>query len=237
MFPADEIFGVAAIERVDARYLVENQTAWAEILEKKAFAGNEFSLITIANVWADPRAPYDFLRAASFHNHLCPGVSGGYLIAKYVEEELPIESPSQSYRVIACPVWCKDDLFPMVWDATPGKRGIFVMDLNKTERETLRERLGTDPAGIYIRWDATTNRGDGLVVGYNWTRSSEITGTADWEGDPALAKLVDDLGLIGLQDNPGEVVSTIHEFVCANQSDFAALTYAGTHPLEVLGVV
>jgi hypothetical protein len=46
---------------------------------------------------------------------------------------------------------------------------------------------------------------------------------------------VDDLELIGLQDNPGEVVTTIQEFVCSNPSEFAALTYAGTNPLEVLG--
>jgi hypothetical protein len=48
---------------------------------------------------------------------------------------------------------------------------------------------------------------------------------------------VDDLELIGLQDNAGEVVTTIQEFVCSNPSEFAALTYAGTNPLEVLGVV
>lgn len=237
VLPADQVFEVAAVERIDAEYLVKNQTAWKEILGKKAFAGNEFSLVGIANMWADPRTPYDFLRAASFHNHLCPGVSSGYLISKYVEQELPIESPTQSYRVIACPVWCKDDLFPMIWDATPGKKGLFAMDLNPTERDALKERLGTDVAGIYIRWDAAANRGDGLVVGYNWTRSSEVSGTAGWKGDPALAKIVDDLGLIGLQDNPGEVVTTVREFVCTNQSEFAALTYAGSNPLEVLGVV
>lgn len=235
--PPDEIFGTIAKERIDADYLLENQSAWTRMLSAKVFDGNEFSLITIANMWADPVTPYDFLRAAEFHNHLCPGVSSGYLISRYVEERLPIESSSQSYKVIACPVWCKDDLFPVVWDATPGKKGIFVKDLSDAEKEALRESNGgIDVAGIYIRWDASTSTGDGMVVGYNWSRSNELTGTADWKGDQSLAKLVMDLKLIDYQDRPEEMVSTIKEFRCESQDDFNALTYAGVNPLKVLGV-
>lgn len=235
--PPDEIFGTIAKERIDADYLLENQSVWTRMLSAKVFDGNEFSLITIANMWADPATPYDFLRAAEFHNHLCPGVSSGYLISRYVEERLPIESSSQSYKVIACPVWCKDDLFPVVWDATPGKKGLFVKDLSDAEKEALRESTGgIDVAGIYIRWNSSTSTGDGIVVGYNWSRSNELTGTADWEGDQTLAKLVMDLKLIDYQDHPEEVVSTIKGFRCDSQDDFNALTYAGVNPLKVLGV-
>lgn len=233
---AGEVFGPIAKEQVGARYLLENQSAWTALLEKKAFAGNEFSLITIANMWADPTTPYDFLRAASFHNHLCPGVTSGYLISHYVEERLPIEGPAQSYKVIACPVWCKDDLFPIVWDATPGKRSFFVKDLSAVEKEALNKNLGTDVAGIYVRWDAATKTGDGLVVGYNWTRSNELTGTADWDGDPTLAKLVMDLELIEYTDRPEAVVTTLKEFRCESPEEFSTLTYAGVNPLKVLGV-
>lgn len=234
--PADEVFAVMAKKQIDAAYILKNQSVWTEYLEKKVFAGNEFSLITIANVWADPATTYDFLRASAFHNHLCPGVTSGYLISHYVEENLPIESPTQSYKVIACPVWCKDDLFPIVWDATPGKRGLFVKDLSAVEKAALKESLGTDVAGIYVRWDAATKSGDGLVVGYNWTRSNEVTGTADWKGNPSLAKLVMDLELIDYTDRPEEVVSTVKVFRCESPEEFSMLTYAGVNPLKVLGV-
>ncbi|MDD4255121.1 MAG: FmdE family protein [Methanofollis sp.] len=235
--PPEDVFGIIAKERIDAEYLLANQSAWTGMLSKKVFGGNEFSLITIANMWADPRTPYDFLRAASFHNHLCPGVSSGYLISRYVEERLPIEGPSQSYKVIACPVWCKDDLFPVIWDATPGKNGLFVKDLSAAEKEALKKSTGgTDVAGIYVRWNASTNTGDGLVVGYNWSLSNELTGTADWKGDQALAKLVMDLKLIDYRDRPEEMVTTLSEFRCESPNDFAALASAGVNPLKVLGV-
>jgi len=233
---SDQVFEIIAKERVDTEYLLANQNVWTESRKNKIFAGNEFSLITIANMWADPDTPYDFLRAASFHNHLCPGVTSGYLLSHYVEERLPIETPAQSYKVIACPVWCKDDLFPVIWDATPGKKGIFVKDLSAAEKAGLRESLGTDVAGIYVRWDSETDRGDGMVLGYNWTQSNVLTGTANWEGDPVLSKLVMDLKLIDYTDRPEEVVSTIKTFTCESSAEFAALTQAGVNPLKVLGV-
>ncbi|WP_220680779.1 FmdE family protein [Methanofollis formosanus] len=234
--PADEVFAVMAKKKIDAAYILKNQGVWTEYLEKKVFAGNEFSLITIANVWADPATTYDFLRVASFHNHLCPGVSSGYLISHYVEEKLPIESPKQSYKVIACPVWCKDDLFPIVWDATAGKRGFFAKDLSAVEKDALQKKYGTNVAGIYVRWDEATKSGDGLVVAYNMTRSNELTGTAGWKGDPLLSKLVMDLELIDYVDRPEELVTTVKEFRCESPEEFAMLTYAGVNPLKVLGV-
>jgi len=46
-------------------------------------------------------------------------------VAKFVESKMPITNISaESYRVIACPNWCKDDLLQMRWDATPGKSGM-----------------------------------------------------------------------------------------------------------------
>ena len=57
-------------------------------LRRKNSVGNEFSLIGLSNVWAKG-VPYDFMNAAAFHDHLCPGVTSGYMIIKYVEKKPP----------------------------------------------------------------------------------------------------------------------------------------------------
>lgn len=68
-------------------------------LTQKELGSNAFSLISISNAWAHG-APYDLLSAVMLHNHFCPGVSSGYLLARFVEEKMPIEDGS-SYIVIS----------------------------------------------------------------------------------------------------------------------------------------
>jgi formylmethanofuran dehydrogenase subunit E-like metal-binding protein len=92
-------------------------------------------------------------------------VTSGLFIAKYVEEKLPINnSTSESYKVIACPNWCKDDLLQMRWGATPGKSGMFVMALTDAEK-----KAAPNIAGIYIRWNDTAKEGDALALAYNFS--------------------------------------------------------------------
>ena len=60
----------------------------AKVLE----AGKDmFSLAAIANVWAHNR-PYDFLKSAELHNHICPDLTSGYLIAHYILAHYPLKS-------------------------------------------------------------------------------------------------------------------------------------------------
>jgi len=100
--PDDKVFTKIAKANIrGADELFANPGAWP-----KVFGGNEFSIITIANVWAKG-APYEFLKAAEFHNHICPGLTSGYIIVKYLDENLPLQSPNDRYEIIACPPWCK----------------------------------------------------------------------------------------------------------------------------------
>ena len=122
----------------------------------------------------------------AFHDHLCPGVTSGLFLAKYVEEKLPINNiTAESYKVIACPNWCKDDLLQMRWDATPGKSGMFVMALTDAEKKAV-----PNIAGIYIRWNDTAKSGDALALGFNWIMRVKIA-SMDWRA------------LLGIQAVPG----------------------------------
>jgi formylmethanofuran dehydrogenase subunit E-like metal-binding protein len=222
----DQVFSKISKANVDIDYLANHTDEGNATFNDKAFNGNEFSLAGICNVWARGGS-FDFIQDTCFHDHLCPGVTSGLFIAKYVEEKLPITNISaESYKVISCPNWCKEDLLQMRWDATPGKSGMFVMALTDAEKKAV-----PGIAGIYIRWNSTANSGDALVLAYN---SSSFT--SDWKGPSWGSKLASDVALMSYVDTPDAFVSTIKELKVDDKM-LAMMQSAGMHPLKVVGVL
>jgi formylmethanofuran dehydrogenase subunit E-like metal-binding protein len=221
-------FEVQEKDKIDAEYVLANVDTW----EPGAFSG----MLPIANAWAHENTPYIFMKAVQLHDHLCPGLSSGFMMARYVEKELPIEDPAnQSYKVISCPNWCKDDYFQVAWDCTPGKSGLFAKKLSADETSALTEKYGPRVAGIFIRWDGSSNTGDGLVLGYG--SNSNATNAEDTASWPSWAtRLNSILQLMDSADTPENFVSTIKEFHLENNDELVALQSAGVNPLKVLGV-
>ncbi|MFZ2470611.1 MAG: FmdE family protein [Methanothrix sp.] len=233
----DQVFSKISKANVDLSYMLNHTDEGNATFNKAAFNGNEFALVGISNIWAQPESTFDFLQAACFHDHLCPGVTGGYMLAKYVEKKLPITNSSESYKVIAIPQWCKDDLLQLRWDATPGKSGMFVMALTDTEKNALMVKYNqTDVAGIYIRWNDTAKQGDALVLGFNWTSMYNLTGTDNWKGPSWATMLVMDIRMVDYWNRPEVAVSTLKEFK-VDQNKLTMLQNAGMHPLKVAGVL
>jgi formylmethanofuran dehydrogenase subunit E-like metal-binding protein len=85
--PDDEVFSKISRANVDLDYMM-NHTDEGNATFNGSFGGNEFSLVGISNVWAK-NASFDFIQASAFHDHLCPGVTSGYMLANYVESKLP----------------------------------------------------------------------------------------------------------------------------------------------------
>jgi formylmethanofuran dehydrogenase subunit E-like metal-binding protein len=224
--PDDQVFSKISKANVDMDYLGNHTDEGNATFNQKAFNGNEFSLIGLSNVWARG-ASFDFIQAACFHDHLCPGVTSGLFLAKYVEEKLAINNIStESYKVIACPNWCKDDLLQIRWDATPGKSSMFVMALTDKEKSSI-----PGIAGIYIRWNDTAKEGDALVLAFNFSAVA-----SRWTGPAWGSKLASDIELMGYVDKPETFISIIKEFK-VDQAELALLENAGMHPLKVAGVL
>lgn len=224
--PNDQVFGRVSRANVDIDYLANHTDEGNETFNKKAFNGNEGSLAAISNVWARGGS-FDFIQATCFHDHLCPGVTSGLFLAKYVEEKLPITNiTTESYKVISCPNWCKDDLLQMRWDATPGKSGMYVMALTDTERKAV-----PGIAGIFIRWNDTAKEGDALVLAYN---SSSVK--SSWKGPDWGSKMATSVALMDYVDSPEDFVSIIKEFK-VDASTLSQMQNAGMHPLKVAGVL
>jgi formylmethanofuran dehydrogenase subunit E-like metal-binding protein len=223
--PDDEVFTIAKAN-VDADELFANPGSWP-----KVFGGNEFSIITIANVWAKG-APYEFLKAAEFHNHICPGVTSGYIIIEYLDENLPLQSSNQNYEIIGCPPWCKDDALQVIYDKTVGKRFV-AMHLTDEDSAQL-----PGVAGIYIRWDGATDTGHGLVLAFNWTKANEISDIPDSLKDyGSIQKLKTDLEMMDYLGQPETFVSVVKEFDLNSNAELMELKYAGNNPYVVLGLL
>ncbi|MDF0589760.1 FmdE family protein [Candidatus Methanocrinis natronophilus] len=221
-------FAVQEMDKIDAETVLADVEGWKP--------GVFDHMLPVVNVWAHEKTPYIFMKAVELHDHLCPGVSSGLLLARYMEKELPIEdATNHSYRVIACPNWCKDDYFQVAWDCTPGKGGLFVKKLTADETSALTEKFGTRVAGIFIRWDAASKTGDGLVLGFDFDKATEMSNSEGWPR--WAARLQQDIILMDAVDSPETFVSTIKEFSLADEDELFALQGAGVHPLKVLGVM
>jgi len=96
----------------------------------------------------------------------------------------------------------------------------------------------SDVAGIFIRWNDTAKEGDALVLGFNWTKMYELTGTdtKDWKGPFWASKLVMDMRMMKYWNQPDMAVSTFKEFR-VDAGKLAQLQNAGMHPLKIAGVM
>ncbi len=222
----DQVFTKIIKANVDIEYLMNHTDEGNATFNDAAFNGNEFSLAGFSNVWARG-ASYDFLQATAFHDHLCPGVTSGLHIAEFVEEKLPITNGSESYKVIACPQWCKDDLLQMRWDATPGKSGMFVMALTDAEKKAV-----PNIAGIYIRWNDTAKEGDAMALAYNFS----AVDLPKWKGPAWGSKIYQDIVLMPYEETPEVFITVLKEFK-VDSAKLAMLQNAGMHPLKVAGVM
>ena len=233
--PADKTFSQVSLIMVDLDTMLAHPADGNVTFAKKKFSGNEFSLIGLSNVWAKG-ASYDFMNAAAFHDHLCPGVTSGYMIIKYVEKNLPITNMSETYVDIGSPNWCKEDAFQMIWDSTPGKNSEFVMALSPEDEAALKKKYGIRPAGIIIRWNDVSKTGIGIALGFDFDTLSEELGVANWTGPSWAPKLVQDIGMMSYVDKPESVIKTIKEFP-VDEANLTKLKTAGNNPYKVLGML
>jgi formylmethanofuran dehydrogenase subunit E-like metal-binding protein len=229
----NQIFNIIAKENIKLDDLYNNPDKWNEKINNKVFGGNESSLIGIASIWAHPKCTFDFLQAAQFHNHICPGVNSGYLISKYLDKNLPLQQ-GQSYKIFAVPSWCKDDALQVIYDATVGKKGMFASDLTEEQKKMLPDNA-KGVAGIYIRWDAKTNTGSGLVLAFDFDKASELAGVQNAAGP--FVKLKTALTMMDYVNQPEIMVSTLKQFNIASAEELTALQAAGVNPLIKLGIM
>ena len=115
------LFSKEAVEQVNAEHLFANPAEYGQKFDDKVFGGNEFRIVTIANAVA-AGVSTKALRAFEFHDHYCPGVTSGILLAKYIEQHF-----SGSLFIQSIQPWCKEDALQAILNTTPGKKGYDVL--------------------------------------------------------------------------------------------------------------
>jgi formylmethanofuran dehydrogenase subunit E-like metal-binding protein len=183
-----------------------------------------FTLATIANMWAKG-APYDFLKSAELHNHICPGVTSGYLLARYILNRYPLQK-DERYTVVACPVWCKEDALQVVLDCTPGKKRMVVKPLSKKQQEQISVK---NPAGMVLIWDAKNKTGKGVVLSFDFDRLRRLA-----PKDASKAVMV--LAASDYLDKPDQFVSESARFEL-NQAVYEDIVNAGNNPYAVVDLL
>lgn len=236
-----EIFATIAKENIDANRLLNNPKAWQKKMIARVFGGNEFSLFTIANLWA-MGLPNDFIKVAELHDHICPGLTSGYLIAEYLKKKLPSLAPRHEYTIIAIPPWCKDDALIQIFETNVGHKRLFVKWLTKEQKKRL-PKGAKNVANIVIRWERGAKKGKGIVVAFNWDKAFKGSGTKrkDLRAFDTYKwwwlRLKMDVWMMDYLDKPEVLVSTIKEFDVKSPAQIEKLKAAGVNPLVELGIM
>ncbi len=226
--PADTLFSKLVMEQVNSEFLFNNSEEWNKKVTENIFNGNEFRIVTITNAIAKG-APYDLLNCMRFHDHYCPGVTSGYLLANYLEEEFPLRA-GESYYVISTPVWCKEDALQVLLNTTTGKRGMAVLPLSTETRENLKPEA-ENLAGIFFRHNSSAQEGQGILLGFDWPEELSREGFG-WEW-----RLEWNLWLLDNLDKPEMFVDVIETFELEEDETPSSYAHPGVNALEILDLL
>lgn len=206
----------------------------------KMLKGDTFSVLSILTSHAKG-APYDFLKCCEHHNHFCPGVTAGYLIAQSIQEKYPI-GPGERYIWFACPPWCKDDAVSTTLDLTPGKRNLYVKDM--AEGQPIQGQRG-QWAGIMVMWNAKNNQGKAIALQFDWKAVYHVAGlqAADLRppggtSKPAFftARIKSSWALIPYLGRSEKFVRVVKE-VEITPDMLQKMKMAGINPYQIIGSV
>jgi formylmethanofuran dehydrogenase subunit E-like metal-binding protein len=139
---------------------------------KKGAAGligqNIFSVVSISLAW-EARPPWPLLLAATFHDHFCPGVNAGYVVAEYCRDKMPLK-PGEQYVFVTAPAICPADALQVIFNTTAGKSSGYAMYIAPT-LSAKYEKDRVTPMTIVMRVNRKTDVCEGIVFGFDWNKA------------------------------------------------------------------
>jgi len=195
---------------------VTNPEFWIEL--SPPLGPDTFTVVSIAHAWA-AGVPYDLIKSAEFHGHLCPAIAAGHVIAQYIINKYPLKK-GEFYTWIASPPWCKEEAIQVLLHLTPGKKSLYAKGMTASQKEALTFE---NPAGIL------------LISGEDKTKTKGVVFSFDWDRVRQEDKLKMALEMIPYLARPEELVKVVKETQVTLEV-IEKLTMAETNPYKWLGL-
>lgn len=201
----------------------------------KSLGRNAFSIVSIVNGWAN-EFPEDLIQGALYHDHLCGGVSTGFLTVSYIKQHLPL-SENQRYTYIGVPAWCQDDYIATAMNLTPGKRGYLSMQFQWDDVWKTAEKEYTGLGGLVIRYDEKAQKGDATLLKFDWRRNDLLRFIGDPEFDlkersNPLLHVYFSRFFLSNKAHPEKFLSVMATKPINSKDDLERLVAMGANPLE-----
>lgn len=222
------LFAIKAIEQINAEHLFRHSAEFKLKCENKVFGGNEFRIVTIANAVA-AGAPNHAVRAFELHDHYCPGVTSGILMAKYLIKRFP--AGKGGYFIHSVDPWCKEDALLAILNATPGKRSYAVSYPDEEDRQK-RIPEAKNASTIVYRQKEGAKAWEGLVLGFEWAETS-----CPVSGNAVADKLCSDLWYLERMDKPEDFIKVVKNFDLPDGVSPRDWARPGKDPLAMLGMI
>jgi formylmethanofuran dehydrogenase subunit E-like metal-binding protein len=226
----DVVFDIQALEQINFDHLSSHAEEYKAKFDKKVFGGNEFRVVSIVNAIVE-EAPSCAVRAFEFHDHFCPGVTSGIMMASWLKKHFAPESGAD-YFIQAIQPWCKEDAMMALLNATPGKGSYSV---NYPSDADLRNLLpwAKDASTAAYRKKKDGKSWEGIVLAFKWATEIQCPDT----GNGIVDKVCADLWYLKRVEKPEEFVSVVKSFELpegASPKDWAA---PGVDPMEKLSLI
>ncbi len=124
-----------------------------------------FQVVSISLAWAGG-ADWPIIKAAGFHDHICPGVNIGYLIHHHLKKQMPAGKGDKYVFFGALPK-CYMDTLQMVYDATLGKQMAYGITMSEEQLAAYRSQ-GAVPSVIALKVNHRADTCSGAVYGFDW---------------------------------------------------------------------
>jgi formylmethanofuran dehydrogenase subunit E-like metal-binding protein len=201
--PDEGIFGTTTVERIDADYLYGHGNEYKSKIEKKMFGGNEFRILTIANAIAEG-APAYVVRAFEFHDHYCPGVNSGILLANYIKKNFPPDD--KGYFIQSVTPWCKEDALQVMLNVTLGKRSYSVYHPSDSDLAARKTEF-KDVSTIVYRHNKKSKQWQGMALAFVWADTKSVS-----TGNGLIDKMRDAMWYLDHLEKPEIFVRVVKSF-------------------------
>jgi formylmethanofuran dehydrogenase subunit E-like metal-binding protein len=128
---------------------------------------NIFSVVSISLTW-EVKPPWPLLLAATFHDHFCPGVNAGYVVAEYCRDKMAL-GPGEQYLFVTAPAICPADALQVIFNTTAGKNSGYVMSIARANLAKY-EKDKVQPMTTAMRVNRKADTCEGIVFGFDWNK-------------------------------------------------------------------